>query len=243
MTSWDVEKTRTLVAQIYGESQVELIRPCINSLLERQTYASYHFHEHKGILEKHIDSHLGTKHILELTLPLHTTGQWRIDNALTQAAAHVTACLQSLHCLLDTLAHAVCYCTGLNIESKALTEREIGAHSVKKALKDKLEYVDVLRSFDEIVTHQVIKHLSALVNHSKHRSVIRPVLNVDVSTPKIQKYELEFPAFAYDGKLFPAANVEKFLEQAYEVLSPKIVECGNALNTALEKCLKSQSLQ
>jgi len=238
MTSWDVEKTRVLVAQIYGVRQVELIRPCLSSLAERQAYASYHFHEHKDILNRHIDSHLGTKHILELTLPLHTADQWRIDNALTQAAAHVTACLQSLHCLLDTLAHAVCFSTGLNIGPGALTERAIRAHSVKKALENKPEYADVLRSFDEIGSHQIIKHLGALVNHSKHRSVIRPVLNVDLSKPKVQKYELEFPAFTYDGKPFPATNVEQFLEQAYEVLSPKIVKCGNALNSALEKCAK-----
>jgi len=238
MTSWDIEKARILVAQIYGAAQVELMRPCLNSLAERQAYASYHFHEHKNILERHIDSHLGTKHILDLTLPLHTADQWRIDNALTQAAAHVTACLQSLHCLVDTLAHAVCYCTGLNTGPNALAERAIGAHSVKQALKSKPEYIDVLRSFDEIGTHQKIKHLAALVNHSKHRSVIRPILNVDVSAPKVQKYDLEFPAFTYDGRSFPVANVEKFLEQAYEVLSPKIVECGNALNVALEKLVK-----
>jgi hypothetical protein len=235
MTSWDIEKARVLVEQIFGVAQVELVRPCFNSLAERQAYASYHFHEHKSILERHIDSHLGTKDILELTLPLHTADQWRIDNALTQAAAHVTACLQNLHCLLDTLAHAVCYCMGLNIGFNALTERAIGAHSVKQALKDKPEFTDVLRPFDEIGTHPMIKHLAALVNHSKHRSVIRPVLNVDVSAPRTQKYELEFPAFTYNGKQFPAVNVEKFLEKAYEVLSPKVVECGNALNVALEQ--------
>lgn len=229
MTSWDVEKTRKLVRQVYGLSQLETIRPSLESLAERQIFASYHFHEYKRILHQHIGSRLGKKHILELTLSLNTSDRYRIDNALNQAAANVIACLQSLHCLLDTLAHVIYFSSGLNLMPDALSGREISSNRVTSRLRNRSNFSRVLDTFDAISRHQLVKHLSALVNHSKHRSVIRPSLNVDGSA-----YTLVFPEFVYDTKTYQAVDTERFMEQVYEVFSPKVVECGNHLNSVLE---------
>jgi hypothetical protein len=234
MTSWDIERTRKLVTQVYGPQQVELIRPSLEALAERQVFASYHFHEYKNILDKHIDSRLGERHILELTLPLHTTDQYRIDNALNQAAANAIACLQSLHCLLDTLAHVIYYCSGLNLTSDFLSERDISSNRVVLKLRSRPDFSSALNAFDGISSHQHVKHLSALVNHSKHRSVIRPSLNVDLRNTSEPTYALEFPAFTYNKKTYRAVDAERFMEQVYEVLSPKVVECGSLLNDVLE---------
>jgi hypothetical protein len=238
-TSWDVAATRNLIGKLYGANQLALVRPTLESLAERQTYASYHFHEYKKILHENIDSRLPEKSLLELTFKIQTEEQWRIDNALTQAAANVIACIQSLHCLLDTLAHAVCFTTGLNLGPEALPERLIASHKVRDKLNGKTEFSEVLDHFNEMEANDIVKHLAALVNHSKHRKVLRPSLNVDLRKSGTQSYELEFPAFTHNGKSYPAANVEAFLEEAYGFLSPKIVECGNALNKALDKMTKS----
>lgn len=234
MTSWDVGKTRELVEKIYGPPQLKAIRPSLESLVERQIFASYHFYEYKRILHRHIDSRLGEKHILELTLPLTTTDQYRADNALNQAAANVIACLQSLHCLLDTLAYVIYYCSGLNLTPDALPERDISTNRVASKLRSRSDFSKVLDAFDALSSHQLVKHLSALINHSKHRSVIRPSLNIDLRKADGPSYVLEFPEFVYDKKTYQAVDTERFMEQVYEVLSPKVVECGNHMNDVLE---------
>lgn len=233
MTSWDVEETRNLVADLFGSEQVELVRASLNSLAERQVFASYHFHEYKSILVNHIDSQLGEKHILELTLPLHTEDCFRIDNALNQAAANVVACLQSLHCIPDTLSHALYYAVGLNM-SAPLAPHRISTVTVKKAFAEMANLSDVASLIGQITDNSTLKHLDALVNHSKHRSIVRPSLNVDLRKSNGPTYNLEFPRIEYKGNHYPIADVEEFMEKAHSALSPQVVATGNALNAALK---------
>lgn len=233
MTSWDIEETRNLVANLFGPEQVELVRASLNSLAERQVYASYHFHEYSNILVSHIDSKLGEKHILELTLPLHTEDRFRIDNALNQVAANAVACLQNLHCLTDTLSYALYYAAGLNISSTPLAPHRISAVTVKELFADSANLSGIAILFAQTTDNPTLKHLDALVNYSKHRSIVRPSLNVDLQNPDGPSYNLEFPEIEYKGNYYPITDAKEFMENAYSVLSPLVVSTGNALNAAL----------
>ncbi|HRH17085.1 MAG TPA: hypothetical protein PLS22_06490 [Aquabacterium sp.] len=224
--------------RLFGPSQLSLIRSTLESLAERQVYASYHFGEVNRILHENIDAHLGKKSLLELTLPLHTHDTWRTDNALTQASANAMACLQSLHCLLDTLAHAVCYALGFNTGASPLKERAISLPNVIAALKVKQEFGKLHDALLALKSNPTIKHLDALVNHSKHRRVLRPSLNVDLSKPDRQSYSLEFPAFSHNAEQFPSKQAVAFMEEAYAEISPEIVSCGNTLNEILSKLVE-----
>ncbi|HEX5310805.1 hypothetical protein [Aquabacterium sp.] len=232
-TAWNVKEARELIAEAHGRDQLELARTTIDSLAERQTYASYHFHEYRRILHEAIDAKLAEKSLLELTLPIELEEHWRIDNALTQASANAIACIQSLHAIMDTLAHTVCYAAGLNLGSTPIKERDVSLGKVIKALAADTDFHGVWDQLNLLNTDQVLQHLSALVNHSKHRRVLRPSLNVDLRTPSQQTYELEFPGFSHNGCKYPAVNADKMMEEAYSVLSPTVVACGNELNEAL----------
>lgn len=233
MTSWDIKETRNLVTDLFGSEQVELVRASLNSLVERRDFARYHFQEYKSILVTHIDSKFGEKHILELTLPLHNEECFSIDNALNQAAANVVACLQSLHCITDTLSYALYYAVGLNMSGTPLAPHRISAVTVKNAFAEMANLSGVASLIGQITDNPTLKHLDALVNHSKHRSIVRPSLNVDLRKSSGPTYNLEFPSIEYKGNHYPIADVQEFMENAYSVLSSQVNATGNALNAAL----------
>jgi hypothetical protein len=236
MLSWDVSNTRKLIAEVFGDEQVELIRESLNSLAERQVYASFHFHEYTAILRHHIDAKLGEKHILELTFPFAMESTFRTDNFMSQAAAHAVACLQSLHCILDTLSFAAYYSLGLNKGASALAPRDITSVRLRNLLTSNRGLQEISDSLMELSENPTLRHLGALVNHSKHRSIIKPVLNVDFrdhTTP----YCLKFPAIVYNEVSYPEVDAQEFMEQTYSILSPGVVKCGNAINAALARRL------
>ena len=215
------------------KTQLELLGPCLQSLADRQFYAGYHFHEHKRLLTENIDSKLNGRHVLELTFPLNTETQVAMHTLLKRVAANVVACIQSLHCLGDTLSHAACYACGLNLNTPPLADRKITLRAVEEALAANPIYVRVGGALTELRKNPDFLYLSALVNHSKHRSIVAPRLHVDATGVSGQHYSLRFAAFQYDGKLHDARDVEAFLEPFYSWFSFHIVKCGNTLNAAL----------
>jgi len=88
-------------------------------------------------------------------------------------AAEAAACASTLHCLLDTLAHAVAYSLGMNLGADAFSEKQISLGAVKKRLTNGAAPAVAL-ALATIDHSGDVTYLEALVNHSKHRSVIRP---------------------------------------------------------------------
>ena len=86
---------------------------------------------------------------------------------------------------------------------------------------------DTLQEFD---SNADWKHLSALVNHSKHRSIIDSGLNIDFTFPNNSPYYLEFQEFKYKESVYQKREVESLLNDSYRWLSSLIVRSGNALN-------------
>lgn len=235
MPGWNVEHTRTRVHKLFGDRQLALAKPSLASLVDRQVYASYHYHEYKTILDRDIDSRLESASILEIALPFHSNNRWNIDNTLNQAAANAIGCLQNLHCLIDTLSFALFYCLGLNLVSNALKEHQVSMLKILALLKKEPKHSQIAAVLDLLALDKNIIHLSALVNHSKHRSIISTQMSVDLrgTIP----YEIMFMQFQYDGKQHTEKEAEHFMQTCYSILSFKIVECGNALNATLDKMI------
>lgn len=79
------------------------------------------------------------------------------------------------------------------------------------------------------------RHLATLTNLSKHQSVVRSSLNVDLTGKRKNLYELEFQAFEKKTKYFPAISVQTLLEPEFLRLATLIVEVGHELTACLRK--------
>lgn len=235
MTPWNLDRTREHVLRRYGDNQLQVVRKCLESIIDRQRYAGYHFHEHMRLLEEHIDAKLPSTSIYKVTLPLDAHLQADLDFCLTRVSANIVACVQSMHSLADILAHVIYFASGLNLQPRPLSEQAIYIHTVAKRLSADDMYYPVTEILEEIAGNSDFVYLSALVNHSKHRSIVGTVLSVDPPADGRPPYVLLFDEFSYKGMTYERRPIQPYLEPTYSWLSSRIVDCGNALNSVLEE--------
>ncbi len=227
---WDLEQAVRLVRALYGEVQAELTKRSLDSLADRQFYAEYHYCEHKRLLREKLDSKLGELNVAQILLPMHQAGIDAIVTLEKKVAAQVSACLQSLHAVGDTLAYATAMAAGLNLPPLSLAERGISLKSVADRLPGKFELVAA--ELNALRTNSEYVYLSALVNHGKHRSVIEPRIYVDATGAEARPYDLRIRAFTYDGIEYESREVQS-IELLAALLWASVVKCGNMLNQAL----------
>lgn len=235
MPPWNLQETRDQVERRYGNAQLQVISKCLESIVDRQRYAGYHFHEHQRLLSAHIDDRLVSKSIYEITLALEPKEEGELDLCLTQVSANIVACIQSMHSLADILAHVVYFALGLNNGANKLKEQNISIGSVADLLRKMPEFGELTKILEGISTHPDFVYLNALVNHCKHRSIVGTVLSVDPPTDGKPPYALLFDEFTYREIPYARRDINPFLEPTYAWLSQEVVNCGNALNQLLEK--------
>jgi hypothetical protein len=233
MPPWNLEETRNHVAHSYGDAQLYVVRKCLESIIDRQRYAAYHFQEYHRLLSEHIDDRLTSKSIYEITLPFEQKQYAEYNLCLTRVSANIVACVQSMHSLGDILAHVVYFALCMNIGQSKLKEQDVSLSTVIRLLKQDQVFVELTTILDGILRHPEFIYLNALVDHSKHRSIIDTVLSVDPPAEGRPPYTLLFEAFTYRDKLYPQREIQPFIEPVYAWLSHEVVICGNALNRIL----------
>ena len=234
MTVWDLQETRTLVRARHGREQLEIARLSLGSTIDRREYARYHYHEAMELF----DSHIGELHSSQRLFTVILGGndedeQDEFHQHLDRIGAHVTACVQSLHAIADIFAHAIYYSLGYNLLPSALSERQISLVPVKKMLSSKREHVGLAKALGSLSSHSDFKYLSALANHGKHRSLVRPKLWLHMTDKAPDPYTLQFQQFTYDGKPYAQRDIRPFLQSEFNRISVIVVETGNELNAAL----------
>jgi hypothetical protein len=249
MLSWNIEETRELVLALHGKSQFDLVCPCLESVVDRQKYARFHHHETRDILERFVSTRLKDTSLLDLKLDMvlgvddEAADEFHILS--TKIGAHFTACIQSLHAIADILGHALYYALAINLLPKPLkpantkrSEPLIYAKSVLGQIQDNLELAQVHALFLSLCTGGNFTHLAALVNHSKHRSVVQTSLNEDRMGLASQRYTLKIPRFDHKDTPYPEVSIKDFIEPEYDRCSVLVIEIGNALNAVLRarKC-------
>lgn len=231
-STWDMEETRQLVRTLYGEEQLALARPSLNSMVERRDHASIHWHDTRNLLNGFARQ--------ARTRPLFTIAagadgdraRHRHYVNLTRAQAYVIALVQSLHSIPDICAHAIYYSLALDTGTSRISrERDINADKVMSRLTA-ADLGDLQRLFSCLFEGGEFKHLEAISNRSKHRSVVQPRLNEDFTGTK-DRVRLVFPAFTHGGRPFDAVPVRDFTEREYNRCARLIVDIGNALNAVL----------
>lgn len=234
MPLWNLQDTRDQVEHRYGQSQLLIVRKCLDSIIDRQRYAKYHFNEYHRLLAEHIDEQLVSKSIYRITLAFEPDERTELDLCLTRVSANIIACIQSLHSLADIFSHTVYFTLGLNTKQYKLDERKINIRSVAHTLKRMTDFSEIAAILDGIIKHDNFVYLDALVNHSKHRSIVGMVLSVDPPADGQPPYALLFEEFVYDKEPYPSRDIQLFIDPAYEWISQEIDVCGEALNRAIK---------
>ena len=106
MSSWDIEQTRQDVRRLFGDDQLELARPCLRSVVDRQTYARIHFKDARAKIESYTQTALQDTSLFEVTF-CDSEAWVEFNIFIREVGAHLTACVQSIHAVPDILAQGL----------------------------------------------------------------------------------------------------------------------------------------
>lgn len=234
MTRWTLPETYSLVQARFGATQEFLARPSIRSVEDRRLFASYHFTEALRLHNAFERNYMQDKGTI---LDMHRQGAEKtrlaFERLMIKAGAHSLAAVQSLHAIPDTLAHAVYYAAGLNLEAYALAESDISLPKVVGLLRRSTTFSTLSAPLSKVQSGSAWKHLAAVSNMSKHRSVVRSTLSEDWTGSRKNFRELFVSQFERHGVTYQTKSLRDLLEPEYDRLSSAIVEIGNKLNACL----------
>lgn len=182
-----------------GDDQVDLFRFSLSSLGDRVAYATYHLDEATRLMSAYTSG----------AGPRPGDDHGPFNAALTHTAAHVLACLQSLHACADICAHVVYYGLGSNLDPKPIEERRVGVSSVLARIPES----PVSIALSSITKCADFEYLDAVVNRSKHRSVVYTAYSFDPrdSGEDQSWHGVKLWKFERHGRTYPSRRTEEFL--------------------------------
>lgn len=234
MAPWDLNETYQHVRRVFGRAQETLARESARSVTDRQAFSSYHFAEAMRLSKAFERNHLsGARTILEI----HVAGAEKKERAfqiyMVKAGAHSIAAVQSLHAIPDIFAHAVYFASGQNLQPHALDDSDISLQRVATCLKQDMSFAALASPLRAIQSGAGWRHLAAVSNMSKHRSVVRAAYNEDWTGKRAKPRELHVSAFEWHGKPHPAVSLRELLEPEYERLMKSVIGVAHELNACL----------
>lgn len=233
MEPWNLDETRRQITRLYGRGQLDLAKGCLRSVDDRMTYAWIHCQDALQLIGSYIDENLKESTLIEAVHFGSEEGSTDFNTFIRKVGAHLVACIQSIHTLPDILAHAIYYSLAINLTEKPIKERGITASSVAKRLSEISDAKHVRLLLIEISTGGAFPHLSALANHSKHRSIILPSMNEDWTGLREERHVVMLSAFEYDDTSYGAVSAKEFLIAESGRCFKLVIQVGHALNAVL----------
>lgn len=230
--TWHVSRTRSLIESAFGREQLNLARPSLKSVADRLDYARYHYQEAMRLVTQFAERYLAHQPLIAVIFSNDGDERFAFEELMTQLGAHTIACVQSIHTLPDILGHLFYFSLGLNRLS-VLKEQNITAAAVRELLQGKAQYSALADALEQLTGQGSFGHLAALANHSKHRSIVQPQLNEDLTGLREDRHEVRFSSFTYKGTTFPEVSVKALLEPEYARCSQLVVRTGEDLNDVL----------
>ena len=216
----DIGKLKNLVESLHGEDAHAKVREALDSLIDRQYYAKYHFDTYRDILTNKDDIRKKMSFVL-----LVNDSEYRDRIALE---ANIIACLQSLHTVHDLLAYMIVYTLLIDFDD----ESRINIYSLKDKVSNSPRYQKLLDLLNELTNHVNFKYLAAASNHSKHRFHIGPQTGLDMR--ESENLKCTFIPFDYKGVHYPKKEIDKFFNSEYSRESTLIIKIENELISLLE---------
>lgn len=235
---WNLDETRHLVRRLYGRRQVDALRPCLRSIFDRQEYARFHYHGTVDLLNEFVAARLANASLLDVIFSDDDETADAFQVFITQIGAHFVGCVQSLHAIADILSHAIYFALALDRVAKPLAAQDVCASTVLARLQSAPDAARVHALFNELCNGGRFDHLAALVNHSKHRSIVQPSISEDWTGAAPQRHTLKVQGFVREtrrtgSKTFPEMGMKEFLQPEFDRCSALVVHIGIALNEVL----------
>lgn len=228
MSTWDLKALRDDVELLYGRDQRKDISPSLDSILQRGEFAKFHYREADRLMIENIPSEEKHGEIMMMLFGGDDASD-AFEEVRFQAAAHITACVQSMHATADILAHALYFALGMNLTPKTTLEpHRIGLKAVLPLVSNN----HIKRLVSKLRHHDGFRYIEALNNHSKHRSIVQTPYSLSLIDGPVS-HGLKFSEFEYSGKKYEARWVKQALSDEYKRQSRLIVSIGQSLNEAL----------
>jgi hypothetical protein len=232
MPPWNLSETREHISRLFGRRQLELAAPSIRSVDDRQIYAGIHFRAARTVVEAYVSAELQNVSLLEV-ISDEDEGWIKFNVFIREVGAHLTACIQSIHAVPDILANALYYSLGLNLLPGAIKPRALSVTSVAARLMLSPESANLAALLETLAIGGEFKHLSALSNQAKHRTIVFPSLNEDSAGERAARHVVTFPAFEHESVLYGQVFADKFLRNESSRCSALVVAIGGELNAIL----------
>lgn len=235
MEPWHLEDTYRLVKAAFGADQEGLARESTRSIPDRQAFASYHYTEALRLTRDFERRHLSSRLLIDLHGQDGKRKRVAFDRYILKAGAHATAAVQSIHAIPDILANAVYFATGQNLKPRPFEDRKINPRSVASRLKHDDRFQSLVPLLTDTQSGDLWRHLAAVANLSKHRTVVRSSLNEDMTGTRKNFRELHFRPCEYNGDHFPSLSLQALLEPEHYRLSIAVLTLGHELNACLQR--------
>jgi hypothetical protein len=157
------------------------------------------------------------------------------ERYIIKAGAHSLAAVQSIHAIPDIVAHAVHFASGQNLMPHALKEADIAVPSVAACLSRDSSFKSLSKPLAALQSGAGWRHLAAVCNMSKHRSVVRSALNEDWTGTRKNFRELHISSFERQGVPYPSKSLRDLLEPEYDRILLAVVAIGDELNRCLRR--------
>lgn len=228
-TTWDLKDLRDQIERLFGQMQREAISPSLNTIVERRTFARYHYGEAKRLLADAIAAHDDIS-LVGLILGAYDKEPGEFEWTRIQASAHINACVHSMHAIADILGQVIYLGLGMN----RAPATELGTrHTTIFSVRDKLPPGAIRNLVSDLLDHPNFVYLCALNNNSKHRSIVSLPYSVDMTGEDEEGHGLKFAAFHYEYVDHASRWVRPFLQEEYQRQEGLIMQIGNALNEQL----------
>jgi hypothetical protein len=157
------------------------------------------------------------------------------ERYMVKLGAHSLAAVQSIHALADIVAHSIYFATGQNLGSNRLDERKVALQSVAHVLKKDKAFAHLSAPLAALTSGNGWKHIAAVSNVGKHRSVVRAALSQDLTGTRIKFRELQVSAVKYGKTDYPAKSFDTLINPEFHRLMVAIVALGIDLNASLRR--------
>ena len=236
--SWDLEELRRAVEKRYDSKQRDLLDPVLQSIADRRYFASYHHGQALKLIAEHLDDKDEAGRLkLEFGVTADKSVAYR--TAKLQAYAHVVASLQSVHSLSDTLAHAIYFSLGINLDPlKAPRQRDVNLGWVIGRMSELPNCCGIADTLRRLRNNDDFRYLGHVVNRSKHQSVVRAGVTQHLGESARTPWTLELQSFEFDRggarHSYPSRAVDPFLPDEFLRQTKLIVEVGQLLNKLVQ---------
>lgn len=225
---WDLKELRQGVRSVHGDAQLELVNPCLRTIVDRRGFAHYHYIQAQRLIDE-VTAGRESYDVFAALMGVYDTEDQQFSASRFRAYSNVVACVQSLHSIFDNIVHLVYYVLGLNLSGEApINVRDITWTRVKALLEEG----DVLHALREFSSGQDFIYISDLNNHSKHRAIIDVCYSMQLEEAG-ESHGLRIKPFTYEKREYEPRWALPTLKSEWERQQQLIIRIGQGLNDAV----------